>query len=866
VEDEVAFHIEQKAARLVAEGMSEEDAWREARRRFGDVDRLKEQMTREGERGMRMGAAWDRIRQDLHYAVRQLLKSPGFTVVTMLTLALGIGATTSIFSVVDGILFRPLPFPEPDELVAVWADRTRSGGPPDEWLNFPDYFDLKERSRTLEAVGAWDGGTATLTGLGEPQELALGSVSHDMLPGVLRVPPALGRSFTLEEDLPGAPGTALLADGFWRRALAADPGVIGSTLTLDGEPHTILGILPQDFQPPFLTDVDVWTPLRQSATESYCPRGNACMRVVARLAEGASLADARDEASEIATQLEREHPEENAGGAMTVLSLRDDVVADARPALLVLLGAVGFVLLIACVNVANLLLARATARHSELAVRSALGAGRGRLTGQLLTESGLLALLGGAAGLALAFIGTDLLVGLAPSGTPRMEGVTLNGRVLAFALAVTVLSGLVFGVLPSLHNTRGDLNAGLRLGGRGGSRGRASTRAGGALVSGQVALALILLVGAGLLLRSFQNLRAEDLGFRPAGVLTFQLGLPPTRYPDALARREFLAGLEGRIAALPGVESVGATSWLPLAGFSTDTHFTIEGRPVPPPGQENGVWYRRITPGYPDAMGMRLVAGRWISDDDDENAPQVVVVNEGLARRFFPDGDALGKRLNLNDSSSPQWREIVGVAAEARYFGIRDGSRDALYLPYRQSPTSRIFVALRSSREASGLAGEVRTAVTAADPLLAVADLRPMEALVASSLGPERFVTTLVGLFAGVALALAVVGLYGVVSYRVSQRLREMGVRVALGAERGDVRSLVLKQSLKLVAVGLVGGALGGLGLLRLMDSLLFGVSAADPWTYALVGLILTAVAAAASAIPAARAARVDPITVLKAE
>ena len=412
----------------------------------------------------------------------------------------------------------------------------------------------------------------------------------------------------------------------------------------------------------------------------------------------------------------------------------------------------------------------------------------------------------------------------------------------------------------------GDLKASLHEGGRGRSRGRGGARAQAALVSGQVALALMLLVGAGLLIRSFQNLRAEDVGYRTADVLTLRIGLPQTRYPDADSRRGFVGRLEERLDALPGVDAVGTTSRLPLRGPANDTDFNIEGRPLPPPEQAVTVWLRRITPGYPESMGMRLVSGRWIEDTDDESAPLVVVINEGLARRFFPNEDPIGQRLNLNDTANPQWRQIVGVAAEARHFSIQGGSRDALYLPYRQSVTSTFYVTVRSARDPAGLAAEVRAAVTEADPLLAVSEIQPMEAVVAGALGPERFVTVLVGLFAGVALVLAVVGLYGVVSYGVSQRVREIGVRLAVGAASGQVCGLVLRQSLWPVAVGLVLGVTGAAFLTRLMDSLLFGVSATDPWTYGLVSLLLALVAAAASALPAHRASCVDPIRVIKQE
>ena len=869
VDEEVRFHLERKVERLIADGMNEDDARREALRKFGDVEGVKAAMTKEQAAGLRGGITgrfWDRMRQDIRFAFRQIVRNPGFTIVTALTLALGIGSTTAIFSVVDGVLLRPLPFPEPDELTVVWADWSRQGGPVNEWVNYPNYHDLQERSRTLEAIAIWGGGSATVTGQSEPEQVVLGSVSHEMFSGVLQATPALGRVFLEENDQPDAPLTVILSDSFWRRVLGADPNVVGSSLILNDVPRTIVGVMAPGFDPPLMQDAELWIPMGWNISNNGCGRGGACLRAVARLAQGTTLDEARVEADAIGRQLEGEYPEQNLNRGFTLVSMRDDMVADTRTGLVVLLSAVGFVLLIACVNVANLLMARATGRSSELAIRSALGAGRGRLITQLLTESALLALLGGALGLGVALLGTDALVSLAPAGTPRIETVGIDGRVLSFAVVATVLAGLVFGVVPSLRSTTRRIDEGLHEGSRGNSRGIRGVRARSLLVSGQIALALVLLVSAGLLVRSFQNLRTRDLGFRPEGVLTMQIGLPSSRYPDADARRNFARSLENRFLALPGVTSVGSTSWLPLTGFGSDTDFNVEGQPLPRAGQNQAVWFRRVTAGYMDAMGIPLVSGRWFTSGDDQDAPRVVVINDGLARRFFPDANPIGQRLNMGNPDDPTWREIVGVVAEARYFGIRGDSRDALYIPYAQSPVGGFSVALRSTRDLSALSGELRGAVAELDPSLAVARVMPMESVVADALGPDRFVTMLLTLFSGAALALAIVGLYGVVSYGVGLRLREMGVRVALGAEGGDIRGLVLRSSLGPVSLGLVAGLVGGLGLTRLLGNLLFGVSATDPWTFALVALTLAGVTALASSVPARRAARVDPIQVLRIE
>lgn len=867
VDSEVSFHLERRVQRLLEQGMSEEAARSEALRRFGDVEKVKAAMRRE-KTGSGPRRLWESFCQDGRFALRQIQKNRLFTATAVVTLMLGIGATTAIFSVVNGILFEPLPYPEPEELLTVWSDWTQRGGPVDEWLNYPNFHELRERSRTLQAVGAWDNGALTLTGHGEPEQIPVGVVTHDTLSQVLAVKPALGRLFLPEDDEPGAPATVVLSDLFWRQTLDAEPSIEGQTLTLNDKPYTIIGVLPPGFEPPFAQGAAVWLTLGWDLAKNGCGLGNACLRAVARLAPDVSLDEARREATEIASQLAEEHKRQNSNVGLTLLPMRQDMVQDARVGLLVLLSAVGLVLLIACVNVANLLLSRATARTSELAIRRALGAGRGRLVTQLLFESALLALLGGGAGLALAYWGTRRLVALAPAGTPRLASVGVDGTVLSFALAITLLSALVFGLVPALRASKAAFS-GLREGGRGRLQSGGGMKARSVLVAAQMALALMLLASAGLLLRSFQNLRHFDLGFNPRGVLTLSVGLPGSRYPDAPALKTFRAQLEDRLARLPGVEAVGVTSWLPLAGGAgTDTSFTIEGRPLPPSDQNQAVWYRQVSPGYKAALGLRLVAGRWLDDGDDVGAPVALVINEGLARRHFAGEDPLGQRLNLGSPSRPLWGTIVGVVAEARYFAIRDSSRDALYFSYDQSPRPprRLFVALRSSRDLASLEGEVRRAVGELDPVLAVAGMTPMESWVAQALGPERFMTFLLLLFAAVALALAAVGLYGVISYGVGLRLHEMGVRLALGARAGDLRSLVLRHSLLLAAIGLVVGVAGGLFLSRFIESLLFDISPTDPGTYVAVAVLLIATAIAASALPARRASRVDPVSVLRSE
>lgn len=868
VDDEVRFHIERKIDSLVREGWTREAAEEEALRRFGDVDGVKREMTKMTKKRARRPAgkaSWETLAHDVRFAFRQLRRNPTFTAVVVVTLALGIGANTAIFSVVDGILLRPLPFPDSHELVNVWSDVTRRGGPDDEWLSYANYHDLRESSRTLGALGAWGGLRPTWTDPEQPRQLLAARVTEGMFSRVLDVSPALGRTFAPRDDEPDAPPVALLSHAFWETAFGADPSVLGRNLTLNERPVEVIGVMPEGFRPPFYPDAHLWMPVAADVTQAADRRGGFSWRAVGRLAGNASLEAARAELGELGARLEREYPESNTDMTFTAVALRDDLVAEARTGLLVLLGAVGFVLLVACVNVANLLMARASARGSELALRSALGAGSGRLTRQLLTESLALALLGGAAGVAVAFLGTDLLVSLAPDGTPRLDEVAVDGRVLVFTAVITVAAGLGFGLVPALRAGGRDLHAALREGGRGGL-GTAGSRLRGALVSGQVALALVLLVGAGLLIQSLDNLRTADLGFRPEGVVTAQINFPPTRYRDAESRMEFYRALEEGLDALPGVESVGSTSTVPLTGFDGDISFNVEGRPLSEPGRYDAAWLRQVTPGYFGTMGIEIVVGRGFEPTDGPDAGPVVIVNETLAQRFFPNESPVGRRVNLGSPEDPNWRVIVGVAGDIRNFGIREGSRNAMYLPYFQATAGYVFPAVRSSGPPESVGPGIRRVVAELDPSLAVARVRAMEELVRAEVAPDRFVSVLLSLFAGLALVLAVVGLYGVVSYGVQRRLREMGVRMALGAGGSRIGALVVGRTLALVGVGLVLGIGAAVALSGLVERLLFGVSGTDPRTYAGVALVLGAAGLAAAALPAVRAARLDIVRVLQSE
>jgi predicted permease len=870
VEEELRFHIRARAEKYESEGMSPDEAMEAALRRFGDMERVKREVEvnmRKSQRAIGASDMIDTIRQDVTFAGRQLLKNPGFSVIAILTIALGIGATTSIFSVVDGIMLRPLPYDEPDELVMVWADYTRRDVIlPDlrrEWLSWPNFADFRDGVAAVEHVAAFGGWGPTLTGAGDAERLRGGRFSHGMFSDVLGVQPAVGRTFLPEEDRADGPLTVLLSHGLWQRAFGADPGVVGSSILLNDEPYEVVGIMPANFSPPAFLGADIWTSLQLDDSNGG-GRGGAFLRSVGRLGDGATLEVARAQASQLGARLEQEYPRSNQDIGYNVYPLQYDMVQQASTALWVLLGAVGFVLLIACVNVANLLLARGASRSGELAVRAALGAGGRRILRQLMTESLIMAVLGGVLGIALSFAGTGWLVSLAPPGTPLLEQVAVDARILFFAATVTGMAGLLFGILPALKATRTQPAATLREGGRSGT-GRRSGALRSSLVVGQVALALVLLVGAGLLVRSFQNLRDVDLGFEPEGVLTMVVQLPGARYPDAEARRGFFGPLEAQLLAIPGIESVGAINALPLAGQDGDTGFEIEGAPPPESGRRPAVWLRVTTPGYFDAMGLRLVAGRSFTMTDTDDQPRVIMINETLANRYF-DGDAVGKRINVNSPDSPVWREIVGVVGDIKNFGIRAESRNAMYVPYYQFAPGFMFATMRTSVDPVTVMGAVRAEVSRMDPGIAVAQLQPMSDWVDGSLSADRFTTSLLTGFAAVALILALVGLYGIVSYSVQTRLREVGVRIALGAESTNIRGLILRWSLRLAVVGIALGALGAASVTRLMEGLLFGVGATDVPTFGGVALLMGLATLLASFIPAVRATRVDPIQVLRSE
>jgi putative ABC transport system permease protein len=868
VEEELAFHLDRTAEELTADGWPREEARVEARRRFGDLEKTREvcrALDASKEREMKWMERWHELGQDLRFAGRQLWKSPGFTLVAVLTLALGIGATTAIFSIVYGVLLRPLPFEAPERLVRPSfvdpAGQTHGAFSP------PNFLDFKAASRTLADVTSVENGTLNLSGDGsEPERLQAALVGANFFK-VMGIRPLQGRTFAPGEDRPGAPRVAVISEKLWWRRFGGGPGLIGRSLTLDGQPYTVVGILRKGVQLP--SAADVWVPKVFSPQELQ-QRGAVYFAAIGRLAPGATLRQARAEADVIGRRLSTQYPKANASyfKTMTVDSLEERMLGDTRKPLLILLGAVGFVLLIACVNVANLLLVRAAVREGEIVIRAALGAGRGRIVRQLLTESLVLALAGGAAGVALAAWITKTLVTLGPREIPRLEQARLDGAALLFALGISLLAGVLFGLAPALQTSRTDLGGVIREGTRG-SKGRTGTRARGLLVVVEMALAVVLLAGAGLLIRSFARLQNVDPGFRAGHVLTFKLTLPEGKYPDDSRLRAFTAALLERLRHLPGVSGAAATAFgLPLTGDDETFSFYVSGRPPAPLDKEESIRTATVTPGYFRLLGIRVVRGREFLPQDRDGGQPVVMINEAAARHFFPGEEPLGKRVEIGWKSKGvrHGGEIVGIVSGFKQDALEREIEPQLFMPYDQAPAEALSVVLRTSGEPQALAAEVRPVVRALDADLPVYELQPLSETVSTSMSQSRFYMLLLGGFAVIALVLAAVGIYGVIAYAVRQRTQEIGIRMALGASRDRVLGMVVGQGMVLALVGAAAGLLGAFVATRGMRSLLFEVSASDPPTYAGVALVLVAVAAVAAYLPARRAARTEPNLALRGE
>ena len=829
---------------------------------------------------------------DLHTALRSLLRRRAFAAIIVATLALGIGANTAIFSVVNAALLRPLPFPNPESLYLVWGDRPASGLPQLP-LSLPNFVDVRDRARSFESMAVWTsfnesrfsvtGGCAAAAC--EPEKVQYAVVSSNLF-SVLGVRPELGRDFGPGDDRRATAHSVIVSLRLWDRRFPGRRAVSGATVTLDGTTLDIVGVLPATFQ--FVNaprEPDVWLPLGLDPfRDREYARGAAALGVVARLRGDVPPSRAQQELTTIAADLAREAPAFNRGWTLRLVSLQAQATGGVRDGLLILLGAVALVLLIGCANVANLLLARASSRHQELAIRAALGASRARLIGQMLLESVLLSVAGGALGLLVAVWLVELPA-VVPLAAPSVfvpyaaqpDQVRLDGVVLIFTLGVSVVTGLLFGFMPALRASRPSLYSALSARGHGGADPtRVRTRQ--VLVVAEVALALTLLVGAGLLLRSFANLQAVDPGFRAQQVLTVDINLPRSRYATPTRQTEFYDRLIERVAALPTVERVGAVEQLPLSGPQQSSDFRILGVEPPRPGDEPDASYVSVTPGYFSAMDLRLRTGRTLSATDGASSPRVVVINETMARRFWPNESPIGKRIALSIESlrfdrpnaPPRLdfeggaREIVGVVADVRASAIADPAQPALYIPFAQRPVTDLTLTVRTSAEPSRLVGPIRTVVLSLDPDQPLSSWAPMSDVVAASVRQPRDRTTLLGVFALVAVVLAAVGVYGVMAYGVTERTREIGVRVALGANARDVVRLVVSGALGMTAIGVTLGLAGGFAASRVLGSLLYGVGPTDIPTFLIAAVLVLLVAGLASWIPARRATRVDPAAALR--
>jgi putative ABC transport system permease protein len=810
--------------------------------------------------------------QDLRYGVRMLLKSPAFTLVAVFALALGIGANTAIFSVVNAVLLRQLPYAQPERLVRLWGTNALQSVPrgQSEFSDFNispnDFADWRAQNHVFDSVAVFSSfGSVTLTGRDEPVRLRCPVVSPEFF-SVLGVKPALGRFFLPEEEQVGKHRVVVLSYGTWQQRFGADPEIVGQTLTLNSSNFTIIGVAPKGFEHPRpnpTAEPEMWRalPLTLDAGE----RNNHWLHAIARLKPGVTQAQAQAEMNVINGQLEQQYPDSNTGRGLRLGSLHEAMVGEMRPALSLLLGAVGFVLLIACANVANLLLARSSVRHREMAIRTALGASRLRIVRQLLTESLLLALLGGGFGLLIALWATDLFVGLSGGEIPRLSTISVDGRILGFTALVSLLTGVIFGLAPALDSSKPELNVSLKEGGRA-ATGLGRQRLRQLLIISEVALSLLLLVGAGLMMKSFWRLQHVELGFNPDNLLTMDISMPPSRYPDKDQAALFQERLLERLSALPGVTSAASTTVLPLSGANSCDGMTIEGRPTTPADMPC-VEVRDSSPDYFRTMGIPLLRGRQLTGRDNKDAPPVVIVNEAFARSFFPGQDPIGHRINHSPADKPAvWREIVGVVGDVRHFGLDAEARPEFYEPQLQAPSLGTSIVVRSNSDLTGLAAAVRREVLAMDKDLPVYHLKTMQELISDAVAQPRFRTLLLLIFAAVALLLSGLGLYGVMSYWVTQRTREIGVRMALGAQPGDVLRLVVGQGMALAGLGVCLGLAAAFALTRLIHSLLFAVSATDPLTFTAVPLVLCVVAFLASYIPARRATRIDPMIALRYE
>ena len=858
VEGEIAFHLEMRVRELVAGGMDPRAARAEALRRFGDIDGITEACRDQGRRRdqeMQRAEWFAELWQDVRYAARYLRSRPGFAAVAILTLALGIGASTTLFGVANAVLLRPYPYQDPQRIIRLYETNPNTQT---FSLSEPNYLDWRERARGLEEMAAYGGRATSLLGDGDPEQLRALAVTPSFWP-LLGVRPQLGRTFNEGEDTPGSPArVAVLSHPFWQSRFGGDPGIVGRKLNLNGTSHEVIGVMPASFT--FPNSPELFLPLPLSATS---PRDDHRLAAIARLANGASLEQALAELRTIAADLARQYPESNGEWGANAISIDEWIVGDdLRQRVRVLLVAVGLLLLMACVNVANLLLARATAREREMSVRAALGAGRGRIVRQLLTESLVLSVAGAAIGVLFAALAVPVLRDVGQAAIPRLDELSLDWRVLGFGIVASIVTGLLFGMVPAVQASRSALHDVLRSGARVAAAGRLRS----ALVVASVALALVLLVGAGLVGRSFERLMRVDYGFRSEGVLVGSVALPGQRYREGEKRTVFYAEAERRLASAPGVRAVGFTNIAPFSGGNTGIPYTVVGRPSSGPDEFLSTDWRAVSPGFFAALGVPLLKGRLIAESDGENSPNVIVISQTMAKRIWGNADPIGAQI------VPQGNEramtVIGVVGDIRDQQLEEEPRSVIYIPSRQVGWSSMWVLVRGAGNSDpmALAATLRREIRAMDPLLPVANVQPLSRLVSEIAAQPRFTALIFGLFASAALVLAVVGVYGVIAYGVAQRTRELGVRMALGATPARIVGGVLRQGVVLATVGIVVGLWGAYALSRFMATILYEVQATDVPTFAGVALLLVACAVAASVLPARVAARLDPVRALHDE
>jgi predicted permease len=861
--EEMAFHRVERQQELEASGMTPKQARSAAAREFGNIEQLKERSTEA------VGFRFESVMQDMRYAVRQLIQNPGFTIVITLTLGLSIGANSAIFSVIDAVLLKPLPYPEADRLQRIFLSN-------DAFPQFPlnpwDFHDYRSRDTSFESLAAYTRSDTQLSGSGEPVRLNGFAVTSGYF-HTLGLRPQLGREFDAQAEIQGSGSQVMLSDRLWRSRFNADPSILGRKITLDMQPYTVVGVMPPGMEHPgnsyravaFGGSVDIWTPFVFQGNPSQ--RGSHYLEGIGRLKPGVTTAQAQSELNTIMTQLGREH-EGDQGWTVHAIPLYEEIVGANKRMLEMLLGAVIMVLLIACANAANLLLARAASRQREVAVRLALGAPRGRLVRQMLTESLLISILGGTLGALLAMLGVKALVALLPAGFPRASEIHVDLPVFAFTLLVSMTTGILFGLAPALQASRVDPKQGLHEGGRGAVGGARQRRLRNVLVVGEVSLACVLLVGAGLMLRSFLNQLQQNPGFETQQVLTASLALPQSQYRAYAAQVQFYDRLLTGLRTVPGVQTVGVGSDLPWTGYDDNAGFNIEGKqPAPHEGFHGR--YHAASGDYFRALGIPLIRGRFFTPSDNVEAPTVMIVNQALASRYWPNEDALGKRVTFEDHPKPKdWITIVGIVGDVKDKPNSAAAEPAFWWSLAQSFNEfpQMSLVVRSDANPAVLTIAVREQVRRLDPTLALADIQLMDQIADAGVAAPRFAFLLIGLFAALAMVLAAIGIYGVISYSVSQRIPEFGLRMALGAPPSGLMRMVLAQAARLAILGCAVGIVAALTLSRYLQSMMYDVSASDPATFAAVGFMVITIALLACYLPARRATRANPMVALRAE